>query len=723
MTTVAVNALFLGVMTYLVHSSIFLLTAWGLTSLKVIKNLGLKELIWRLAMFAGIFTSILQLSGSIDPLLQPIGIPERAAVAERPFFEPTTTPDASAAAVTKTTKAADDLGALVEKPGLLDKTQQRTDRWSAASLTMLVWAIFGIALLLQLGMLIINLRSRLSGRCRVSDPRVLQLLFELAAALEVRPPKISMKRELAGPFCLASGEIVIPAWVIELPEQQLRALLAHELAHHKRHDPQWLIVGRVIQGVLFFQPLNVVANRELVRLAEFACDAWSKKQCKTGLALVECLAQCARRQFGHTPAVLVMAMASSRSSLIERSQVLLENVRDHTAPVPFMARLAIAAVFLSTALVFPSFALDKSAAPAKRLLTEMRADSSHVSIDSDGYMRLDIEYLLNDRKLKVKGKGRFGFNTEETAMTSISEDGFLDIEDSAGGNTRRVRFSNREGAVATIFWLNGEQVASDRQMQDWLGGIIGEFYRLTGLDAEARTRRIFERGGVQSVLDEMALIPGSYTFRKYAATLLELVRLGDQESIRFLKMAAATMSSYDLRETLAAYTGSQSPSDMEWAAFAAAAASVTSSYDLRETLLAASDSFSGPTRNWRTLLQTAGNISSSYDLRMTLTGFVHKIPKDDAVIELLAATAQKVSSNYDLRETLSAYAGEGGYSTAGWLALLGAARDIGSDYDLRSTLIVIAAQMPRDEALVSRYRAMAAEIRSRHDRKQAESAL
>ena len=38
-------------------------------------------------------------------------------------------------------------------------------------------------------------------------------------------------------------------------------MLAHEIAHLVRRDPQWLVLARAIEMVFFFQPLNRLARR------------------------------------------------------------------------------------------------------------------------------------------------------------------------------------------------------------------------------------------------------------------------------------------------------------------------------------------------------------------------------------------------------------------------------------------------------------------------------
>lgn len=739
MTADFINTLFLGALTYLVHSTVFLGLAFLLTSGQIIKNLGLKELIWKLALFAGFVTAPLQMSGAFDLFTHPIGIPEKTVVAETPVFEPRVN---SQPAVTAEPNSQP-TGPVSSKPAPAKEIETLSGPWSTATVTLMVWVLLGLALLGQLGFLALNLKTQLNGRRKVSDPLAIGLVKNLSGKLDIEKPRLSMKKHLASPFCLASGEIVIPDWALDLPRRQLKAMLAHEMAHLKRRDPAWLITGRIIQGMLFFQPLNFLANAKLAELSEYACDAWSKKVCGSGLDLAECLAECAKRQLGSRPAALGMAMATRRSPVIERTRLLLENVRDYTRPASLLSRSAAIGLFIGTGAMIPAFAVEAAKQDSEKTFhfetpaisfsgqekaanysgeihgTAHFSTSSHIIENDDGNMDIKISYSDDDSTMKIRGEGMFRFNDDETAMDYMSEDSYLDITETRNGTTRRVRFENGEGKTVETLWLNGSKTAKNEAMQHWLDEVIPAFYRQTGIDAEGRTKRIYKARGADGVLDEIAQIRSSYTFRSYATALVGLTELDGKQTARFLALAATMAGSYDLRETLTAFAQNQKLTAADMKAFVEAAAKISSSYDLRETLSTIAGTFSGDAENWLALLDATGNISSSYDLRETLVAFKDAMPKGDNILSALAGRMKTIPSSYDLRETLTAYVEKGGYSEQGWLTLLDVVGEISSDYDRRSTLEEFAEAMPKSETLLNRYKEIANSIGSQYDREQA----
>jgi len=79
----------------------------------------------------------------------------------------------------------------------------------------------------------------------------------------------------AGPVTvgLFSPKIILPANWQEWPQAQLDAVMTHERAHTRRHDPlvQWLAL--LNRALFWFHPLAWWLERRLTALAEEACDA------------------------------------------------------------------------------------------------------------------------------------------------------------------------------------------------------------------------------------------------------------------------------------------------------------------------------------------------------------------------------------------------------------------------------------------------------------------
>jgi len=69
----------------------------------------------------------------------------------------------------------------------------------------------------------------------------------------------------------------------------------HELAHVSRRDSAWQVWERLVEAVLWIQPLNGLARRELQELAEYDCDDRARREGGSGEPLAVALAAVAER--------------------------------------------------------------------------------------------------------------------------------------------------------------------------------------------------------------------------------------------------------------------------------------------------------------------------------------------------------------------------------------------------------------------------------------------
>jgi HEAT repeat protein len=219
----------------------------------------------------------------------------------------------------------------------------------------------------------------LASRHVVIHPEVERMFAELSAAAGLqRGVKLTTSPECPVPMALTSSEVCVPArFLVDLDPEQQRGALAHEVAHLARRDPQWLGVDAIIGSVLFFQPLNVVARRELREEAEMQCDDWAARQ-GAGLGLARCLADVAAwlTPFPRSLLAVTIPMAAGRSRLVRRVERLLANAAA-AAPMSRVRPFAFACLVVAAiAGAVPAFSADPSVAPGNPLTPPDPATSS-----------------------------------------------------------------------------------------------------------------------------------------------------------------------------------------------------------------------------------------------------------------------------------------------------------------------------------------------------------
>ena len=147
------------------------------------------------------------------------------------------------------------------------------------SWSQMAFGIWLVGLLGMVGLLArqyVRLRRHLSGSAPVDDPKVLDAFREAREATGVGSRvRLLTSTGLSSPILigLVRPRIMLPAGALkDLPPDQLRPVLLHELAHLRRRDlwVNWIQV--ILQSLYWFHPLVWLANLRLRREREMIVD-------------------------------------------------------------------------------------------------------------------------------------------------------------------------------------------------------------------------------------------------------------------------------------------------------------------------------------------------------------------------------------------------------------------------------------------------------------------
>ncbi len=196
-----------------------------------------------------------------------------------------------------------------------------------------------------------------------SSAAISEALLGLARALGTgEPPVVFLDRDAPVLFCtgVRRHSVVISRGVLALLDrEELRAALAHEMAHLARHDPaaSWGVMAA--RAVMAFNPAFQVVSRAIARDAEARADERAAEACGDRLALASGLLKLHRATSAGSPVrrtlpfgdVLAEPLNRARSYDVEvRCRRLLDGPPER---VPFgAARVALAAASLTALLFF-----------------------------------------------------------------------------------------------------------------------------------------------------------------------------------------------------------------------------------------------------------------------------------------------------------------------------------------------------------------------------------
>jgi HEAT repeat protein/beta-lactamase regulating signal transducer with metallopeptidase domain len=349
-------------LTYLLHSSVLLGVTWLVTRRWVVSP-HFRDVLWKAATIGGFLTASLQGWSGFEPIAGRLALPATVPVI------PASTGESHAPDWAGLLRESPDLPVVAPVPGREVEAIARpvgptTSSESVvpfhppqvATLLVVFWAL-GATLL---GGLFVLQRRRairdLGRREAVTDPELLGMLADLRRTAGVhRPVRLTVARGLASPIALTGGEIVLPpAALTDLDQAQQQSLLAHELAHLDRRDPEWLAFACLMERLFFLQPLNRLARVGQQEAAEYLCDDWAARRTGSGDPLAVCLLKVAEWIGTRPQPVPLAGMAERPSQLVKRVHRLIEGKEMPTRTRTLLLTAAALTLVGATAVAAPS---------------------------------------------------------------------------------------------------------------------------------------------------------------------------------------------------------------------------------------------------------------------------------------------------------------------------------------------------------------------------------
>ena len=173
--------------------------------------------------------------------------------------------------------------------------------------------------------------SRLRRRCRdLADPRILALAEELRTRLGLsRPVRFLVCDEIGVPSMLGIlyPAVLLPASLLTgVPFEQLRAILAHEIAHIRRLDYLANLAQMLVEALLFFNPFVWWLSRQMRLEREACCDQVAAGECQSPASYVEALVSVIERSRLTTAVPPILAASGPDAhggNALERARRLL----------------------------------------------------------------------------------------------------------------------------------------------------------------------------------------------------------------------------------------------------------------------------------------------------------------------------------------------------------------------------------------------------------------
>jgi beta-lactamase regulating signal transducer with metallopeptidase domain len=224
-------------------------------------------------------------------------------------------------------------------------------RIGAAAWVAAGWLIGVLGMLVRMGHAVAGAgRLRRAGRPAAAGEALRAIANELEAMLGMAGRVgLLVVDALSGPAVVGVWRPVIlwpAAWATGMPEWQVRAILAHELAHIVRRDYLVNLLQMAVEALLFFNPAVWWMSRQARIEREACCDALAARMLGDSgeWDLARALAEAAGA--ANMPAGAMAFGGPPRRSLLERVRRLLEPAHRPTFRLPWPTLAGILALLL-----------------------------------------------------------------------------------------------------------------------------------------------------------------------------------------------------------------------------------------------------------------------------------------------------------------------------------------------------------------------------------------
>jgi len=277
----------------------------------------------------------------------------------------------------------------------------------------------------------------------------------------LRPVRLRSSRVVEVPMVLGwlKPLILVPAALFAAMEPcALAAILAHELAHVRRHDYFLNLLQSVVEVLLFFHPAVWWLSAQIRAERENCCDDIAASICGDPLLYARALAalEDLRQPLESNPS---LALAATGGTLMNRIRRL---ITPKLPPSPAARAGLIAALTVSVLGAASTLGLrnqESPKAPEAKKETREEKKTLTVVVEDDAKAA---------RKLKIQMKGKVKIQPEAQPPVALEEGARLEIEGRDGEQLRSYSAERGPAGEKRIWTLEGKEQAPDAQAEAWL---------------------------------------------------------------------------------------------------------------------------------------------------------------------------------------------------------------------------------------------------------------
>jgi bla regulator protein blaR1 len=638
----------------------------------------------------------------------------------------------------------------------------------------IMWAFLSLVMLARLGFGYRELRGLKADA--TPAPAEWQLRLRSLSGINGvrRQTRLLVSSHIAAPMSLGflNPAILIPrAFLDTLSNSELEHVVLHELGHLRRLDDWTNLAQKLIEAMLPIQPAVYWIGHRMSIEREMACDDWVIAATGTAEPYAASLTKVAElTQWSHA-GILATGATGNRSQLFSRVHHMLDRTRNAAPKLtigPLGAAIAAIGILIYVGARTPQMitfaqtpaneniqkglikqsqphSLQAPLAPVQAPVPDaalasatsptpptLLVSSAPLSPDApiapaeaqqNGETHMEMRTRNGLTSLSMKIDGAIEFTDDDHDVKSLSPRGHFRMEEGTwlSGRVYDVK-ADSAGNLTKTYSVDSSVKPLDSEGQAWLGHLLPQMIRDSGVGAVPRVARILRHGGPQAVITEIGLIHSDGSKRIYLEQLFSQSSLNTEQSRDAAKLIRGMSSDGDKAQVLIDVDGKYFTRELRPDLFEAVE-SIHSDGDKRKVL---SDILKKDAGNADTLFsaaRAAKHISSDGDKADVLIEMAHPYRENGGIGMAYFEAVKSISSDGDHARVLSTLLAAHGDDRDTLARALGSAEKISSDGDKARVLKEAVAQYSDDELIRKAFIDAANSISSDGDHQQVLVAL
>lgn len=308
---------------------------------------------------------------------------------------------------------------------------------------------------------------------------------------------------------------------------------------------------------------------------------------------------------------------------------------------------------------------------------------------NNGKDRVDISY-----------SGEIKFTDDETAIQSISQNGYLNYQ--KNDKELRVR-RNEKGEMKCVMFIDDRKLnPDDPEGKKFMAEAIQEMISV-GFDAQGRIARLVKKGGLGAVLTEVDHLDNDFIKSMYLEYLISSDSIHSNEVYEIArKIEKQIGSDFEKGKLLKKFSDRQMKDSLISQAYFEAVKSIGSDFE-KTNALKSRISQSLTQEQFNAVITASNTIGSDFEKANLLKELIdHTIFEGESFKNLLSSVSH-LGSDFEKANVLKKLAEKDLKTDEQWIGLISEARQVSSEFERSNVLIQIAQRIPKNEEVKASY--------------------